>query len=95
MKYLIKDSLMFFSDICGKDIHIWWSEKEQYEYIVEDRPLLFGKVTAFKITFKQCKWDVQDNAENELYGIAGRNVSILNLKNKIDLTSDPVTQYRR
>ena len=86
---------VFFSDICGKDIHIWWSEKEQYEYIVEDRPLLFGKVTAFKITFKQCKWDVQDNAENELYGIAGRNVSILNLKNKIDLTSDPVTQYRR
>ena len=86
---------VFFSDICGKDIHIWWSEKEQYEYIVEDRPLLFGKVTAFKITFKQCKWDVQDNAENELYGIVERNVSILNLKNKIDLTSDPVTQYRR
>ena len=88
---------VFFSDICGKDIHFWWTEKGQYEYLVEDRPLLLGEVTAFKITFKQDRWDVQDNAEDELHEIIERNVSILHpkTKNDINLTSDPVTQYRR
>ena len=88
----------FFSDISGKDIHLWQTEKIKKEYIVEDRPLLEGDATAFKITFTGHSWNIQDHAEEELRSLASRNVKILHERTEsedLNTSSDPIINYRR
>ena len=88
----------FFCDICGKDIHLWQTQKIKKEYIVEDRPLLEGDAAAFKITFTGHSWDVQDHAEEELRSLADRNVKILHERTENEAPnskSDPAINYRR
>ena len=87
-----------FCDICGKDIHYWWPSERKNEYIVEDRPLLVGDATAFKITFIGHSWTVQDHAEEELRSLADRNVKILHERTENEAPnskSDPAINYRR
>ena len=85
----------FFSDICGRDIHLWWPRKIKNEYIVEDRPLLVGHATAFKITFSGQQWTVQDHAEDELLHLEDRNVQIPHVENETSSPSlDPILNYR-
>ena len=89
----------FFSDICSRDIYFWWTEKNQHEYLVEDRPLLLGRATAFKIKLNSShQWIiVEEHAEDELHDLMDRNVKILNtetIENNNPIL-DPITQYRR
>ena len=87
----------FFSDICGRDIHFWWSEKIKHEYIVEDRPLLFGDASAFKIMLNRDGWSIQEHAEDELRSLKDRNVTILHQQSENEniKSTDPIMQYRR
>ena len=87
----------FFSDISGRDIHFWWSEKIKHEYIVEDRPLLFGDASAFKIMLNRHGWSVQEHAEDELRTLKDRNVTILHQQSENEniKSTDPIMQYRR
>ena len=86
----------FFCDICGKDIHLWQTQKIKKEYIVEDRPLLEGDAAAFKITFTGHSWNVQDHAEEELRALMDRNVKILHEETEnTNSISDPAINYRR
>ena len=87
----------FFSDISSRDIHFWWPEKNRHEYIVEDRPLLFGDASAFKITLNRHEWSVQEHAEDELRTLKDRNVTILHQQSENENinSTDPVTRYRR
>lgn len=88
----------FFCDISSKDIHFWWSGERRNEYIVEDRPLLEGDATAFKIMFAGHSWDIKDHAEEELRSLADRNVKILHERTENEdpnTSSDPIINYRR
>ena len=92
-----RSAATFFSDISGRDIHLWWTEKIKNEYIVEDRPLLFGDASASKITLRGHQWSVQEHAEDELRALMDRNVKILHQQSKDNnaiSTSDPATNYR-
>ena len=92
-----RSAATFFSDISGRDIHFWWSEKIKHEYIVEDRPLLFGDASAFKIMLNRHGWSVQEHAEEELRTLKDRNVTILHQQSENEniKSTDPIMQYRR
>ncbi|MBO7329293.1 MAG: hypothetical protein J6W00_11045 [Lentisphaeria bacterium] len=64
----------FIADHAGRDIHIWKSGKDQYEYIIEDRPLLGEKSSFFKAIFSENTWDTASVSDDEIRNITGRNI---------------------
>ena len=68
----------FIADHAGRDIHVWNSGKNQSEYIIEDRPLLGGKPSFFKIEYKGNAWTTAAASDDEIRNIDGRNFSMTN-----------------
>ena len=83
----------FIADHAGRDIHVWSSGKNQSEYIIEDRPLLGGKPSFFKIEYKGNAWTTAAASDDEIRNIDGRNFS---MKNTSENSGEKaINNYRR
>lgn len=85
----------FIADHAGRDIHIWQSGEGQYEYIIEDRPLLDGKSSFFKAIFSENTWDTISVSDEEIRNIPGRNSVIRNIGKSGGENSVKMENYRR
>ena len=83
----------FIADHAGRDIHIWHSGKNQYEYIIEDRPLLGSKPAFFKIEYKGNIWTTAAVSDDEIRNIDGRNFSMTNTSENSG--EKAINNYRR
>ena len=68
----------FIADHAGRNIHIWKSGKKQYEYIIEERPLLNEESSFFKVTYSENNWQTTNVSDEEIRNIEGRNVGMIN-----------------
>lgn len=68
----------FIADHAGRNIHIWNGGKKQYEYIIEERPLLNGESSFFKVTYSENNWQTTNVSDEEIRNIEGRNVGMIN-----------------
>ena len=83
----------FIADHAGRDIHVWNSGKNQSEYIIEDRPLLGGKPSFFKIEYKGNAWTTAAASDDEIRNIDGRNFSMTNTSENSG--EKAINNYRR
>ena len=83
----------FIADHAGRDIHVWNSGKKQSEYIIEDRPLLGGKPSFFKIEYKGNAWTTAAASDDEIRNIDGRNFSMTNTSENSG--EKAINNYRR
>ena len=83
----------FIADHAGRDIHVWNSGKNQSEYIIEDRPLLGGKPSFFKIEYKGNAWTTAAVSDDEIRNIDGRNFSMTNTSENSG--EKAINNYRR
>ena len=85
----------FIADHAGRDIHIWKSGKGQYEYIIEDRPLLGEKSSFFKTIFSKGVWQAAGVSDEEIRNITGRNVTRQSICENDSKNSVKMDNYRR
>lgn len=83
----------FIADHAGRNIHVWNSGKNQSEYIIEDRSLLGGKPSFFKIEYKGNAWTTAAVSDDEIRNIDGRNFSMANTSENSG--EKAINNYRR